>query len=367
MNCFVHGRRLWAVAAAVLLLAGSSSAARPGQNAPGAPAQAGQSAPAQTEKPLPLKPDLPGVARNHRLILKDGTYQIVREYEIVGDRVRYFSQERAEWEELPVDLVNWDATRKWERDHASPNAEESSPAMKEAAEIDNEESAERADQNARMPKVAEGLELPDRDGALVLDTFQGTPELVDLASTDIDVDAKSRHGAGMLSPLAGARGGLELEGAHAKVHLHVNDPAFYLSLGVTDSTEPVLSHSMVVNTGNAKDAVNVPHGAHSVQSEFAIVGVDERQAVRLVGPIHVNQDGTVEQDGNVIPTQVEVMPGKRWLRVKPRQTLLIGDYALVEILSPAEMSPLVWDFRVDPATGDNPGSLGPILDQTDDR
>ena len=32
------------------------------------------------------------------------------------------------------------------------------------------------------PKVAEGLELPDEDGVFVLDTFQGTPELVELTA-----------------------------------------------------------------------------------------------------------------------------------------------------------------------------------------
>ncbi len=96
------------------------------------------------------------MGKNHRLILKDGSYQMVRDYQIVGDRVRYLSQERGDWEELPVDLVDWDATRKWEKEHADLAEEDTSPAMKEAEEIDKEEAEERNEQKARMPEVADG-------------------------------------------------------------------------------------------------------------------------------------------------------------------------------------------------------------------
>jgi hypothetical protein len=258
--------------------------------------------------------------------------------------VRFLSQERGDWEELPVNLVDWDATHKWEKEHADVTGDDTSPAMKEAAAIDNEESNERNDQKARMPEVAPGVELPDEDGTFVLDTFHGTPELVELTE----------------------RAHLELQGAHAKVHLHVNDPAFYLSLGVEDTKEPVLTHPMTVQT-NGANAVNGDHGAHSPQSGFVIVRVDERQAMRIVGAVRVSANGTMSQDEDTIPTKVEVMPGKHWLRLEPQQKLTIGEYALVEILSPSDISESVWDFRVDPATGDNPGSIGPILPQPRDR
>jgi len=341
MNSVLHLRRLLTGSLAVLLLAASAACT---------PAQ----------KTLPLKPDVPGTASNHRLILKDGTYQLVRKYEVVGDRVRYISIERSgDWEELPENLIDWDATRKWERDHAT--TEVASPAMKEAEDIDKEEAAAREQAQARRPEVAKGLELPDEDGVFALDTFQGTPELVEMLPSELGANAKTKHGLGTLNPMAGANASLELDGAHAKVHLHVNDPVLYLSLNARDDAEEVLSHAMTVNTSGAKDVASRKHGAHSATSGFAIVRVDERRAIRVVGAIHMSPNGTVTQDEDVVPTKVEVLPGKHWLKITPEKQLLIGEYALVEILSSSDINQSVWDFRVDPQLGDNPASLGPIF------
>jgi hypothetical protein len=356
---------LGAVGAAPILAAGQS-----GQSGDQQPAtqqtQSGETVPQQNGKPLPLNPDLPGLQHNHRLILKDGSYQLVREYKVVGDRVRYYSQERTDWEELPADLVDWNATRKWERDHETPDGEAVSPAMKEAEDVDAEETKARDEEKARMPTVSPGLELPDEDGVFVLDTFHGTAELVELPSSDMSMRARGNHGLGVLNPMAGQTANLELEGAHARIHLHVNDPAIYLSLAAPDDNQEMLSHAIVVNTTTAK-AANNKHGAHSAQSGFAIVRVDERNAVRIVGAVHLKRDGTVTQDENVIPAKVTVMTGKHWLMLKPAEPLEIGEYALVEILSPEDISPTVWDFRVDPTKGDNPGSLTPILAPVDSR
>lgn len=316
------------------------------------------------QAPMTLSPDLQGLKKNHRLILKDGTYQVVSQYKVIGNRVRYFSKERADWEEIPADLVDWDATRKWEQQHNPAAAGEVSPGMQEAAKLDEEETAERADQKARMPEVARGLNLPDQDGVFALDTFHGTPELVPVNSDDIDLGAKAHHGVTALNPMAGAKTRLELDGEHARVHLHVNQPTFFLSLDTphaADAKEPVLSNPITVKTVSEQAIAARKDGAQSAASHFALVRLDERIAMRFVGPVEVNGSGVVVGDPNVIPTRVQVLPGGRWLRVDPERPLMIGEYALVEILSPSQMSPSVWDFEVNPATGDNPGSMSPIL------
>jgi hypothetical protein len=179
--------------------------------------------------------------------------------------------------------------------------------------------------------------------------------------TELNANTKSKHGLNTLNPMAGSNASLELDGAHAKVHFHVNDPVIYLSLNARDDAEQVVSHAMTVNTGGAKEVASRKHGAHSDTSGFAIVRVDERRAIRIVGAIHMSPSGNVTQDEDVIPTKVDVLPGKHWLKITPAQQLTIGEYALVEILSASDINQSVWDFRVDPQLGDNPGSLGPIL------
>jgi hypothetical protein len=91
------------------------------------------------------------------------------------------------------------------------------------------------------------------------------------------------------------------------------------------------------------------------------VRADERNTVRIVGALHVSPTGAATQEEDVIPDKVEVLAGKHWLKITPQKPLDPGEYALVEIISASEISQSVWDFRVDPQSGDNPGSIGPIL------
>lgn len=314
------------------------------------------------KNPLPLQQPVPGTSSNHRLILKDGTYQQVRTYQIVGDRVRYISLDRGgDWEELPVSLVDWAATRKWERDHGNLT-DDSSPAMKEAAELDKEEAAERADERYRMPEVAPGLELPDADGVFVLDTYQGVPELVEIKPLDLPLGGRRHHGANAVNPLAGARTHIELDGEHARVHLHVNDPAFFASLDTEDKGDVVVTHAFTVHTDSSQ-VENGKFGAHSASSSFVILQLDERQAVRYIGPLNLDANGSPQPADRVIPVRVEAMPGKHWLKITPEKKLNIGEFALVEIRGPGEIGQAIWDFRVYPVLGDNPGALTAIKEQ----
>jgi hypothetical protein len=262
--------------------------------------------------------------------------------------------------------VDWDATHRWEAEHA-PGGEDASPGMQDAEEVDKEELAARAEQKALMPEVATGLELPNQDGVFVLDTFQGTPELVELTPKDLNLNARTRHGIAVLNPMAGRTAGMEIDGAHAKVDLHVNDPAIYLSVENPNDHVTPISQAITVKVPNTPPN-EMNQGAHSPQSNFTIVKLDQRNAVRLVGAIHVSASGKVTQSENVIPIKADMMPGKHWIRIQPQQRLeMDGEYAVVEILSPSDISPIVWDFRVDPTKGDNPGSITPITEPVDSR
>src|SRR5205823_2050588 len=79
----------------------------------------------------------PAHAATVKLYLKDGSFQPAREYKVLGDRVRYYSTERGEWEEIPLDLVDLKKTE-------SEIKEREESVREEAKAEEAEEKAERA-------------------------------------------------------------------------------------------------------------------------------------------------------------------------------------------------------------------------------
>ncbi len=314
-----------------------------------------------------LAATLPGFAQapNQRLILKDGSYQVVTKYQRVGDRVRYFSSERGQWEELPATLVDWAATEQYAKDHvpgAKPPAATQqapiSPANPEAAEIDKEEQQERA----RTPEVLPGLRLPDQDGIWALDTFHDIPELVVLTQNTANVDRRTGHNVlrSALNPMGAVQQNIQIPGYESKIRLHINEPVLYVSLTLPAEPSAVAS-AVTVDThglGSAKDT----NAVSAAGSQYAIVRVTGyfKRDTRVVSDVKIAAGGKVTQTEDVIPTTAQVLPGNRWLKLTPKQPLTIGDYALMEVLGPGEVNLSVWDFRIDPQSPENKNAIMPL-------
>jgi len=317
---------------------------------------------------------------NKRLILKDGSYQIVTQYKMVGDRVRFYSAERADWEELPSKLVDWAATEKWAKKHAldgttaESNVPEtngaasvvasaaSSPADAEAASIDREEQAERAAQNASTPEVLPGLRLPDQTGVWVLDTYRARPELAELIQNSGDLNPRTGHNItrGELTSSGALKQNIEFQGDMAKVQLHVDKPVFYVSLSVPGNHTETDPQALTVDTHGAP-MVSDKYSYSSPSSRYVIIRVlnNMRHHYRELSPIRLDAAGKPLR-GDVIPTTAQILPGGHWMKLTPATALTIGDYALMEILGPGKVNLSLWDFRVDPQGPDNMNTIVPL-------
>ena len=298
----------------------------------------------------------------HRLILKDGSFQLVSKYEFRGDRVRYVSAERGgDWEEIPSSLVDWAATQMYAKQHSgeSPVAdrESGSPSAggsQVAAEIDAEERAERN----RNYEVAPNLRLPDETGIWALDTFHDGLELVEVqqnsSSGGGQVGEQSGHNVmrSVLNSMGGTKQVIELNERHAKPALHEPDPVFFVSID-EDSDEPGVD-ALTVDTHGAGSQKH-PSSGSAATSQYIVVRAQVMKDYRIVGPLKVT--GASE---NVTLTKAEMLPGKRWMKLTPQAPLAAGDWVLMEMLSPKEVNLAVWDFRVDAGAGDNPNAILPL-------
>jgi hypothetical protein len=294
-----------------------------------------------------------------RLILKDGSYQIVMSYRIVGNMVRYVSAERggAE-EEIPVDLVDFDATHRWEKKHTQPSPTDADNPHPPA--IDPELLKEEADRAALTPEVAKDLRLPEEDSTLVLDTFRGTPELVPLAQTDSDLNRITGHNLlkAAVNPLAAAHPIVTLKGETSPVQLHVKDPVLYLRIG-DEIVGETAGKPLVVDThGATSNAQNEPAGG-SEKSQYIIVRADVRTGARVIASFRISLLGTGQRQEDVIETTTELLPGGHWLKITPKEPLDFGEFALMEVISYKAVNLGVWDFGVHPVAAENRDIIKP--------
>src|ERR1700676_2684921 len=140
--CFVAGAATLAVASSYGQATGSA---------------AGESGKSGTSKTDPAKARL---SHGTKLMLKDGNFQLVRGYERNGERVRYFSVERGDWEEIPAAMVDWDATEKARiaEEKADGAREKKVQAQEQARQV-----ASVVDVDASLT-VGQGVFLPNGEG-----------------------------------------------------------------------------------------------------------------------------------------------------------------------------------------------------------
>jgi hypothetical protein len=308
------------------------------------------------QKPLPAAPQTTAPHRT-RLIMKDGSYQVVMSYRIVGNVVHYISAERggAE-EEIPASLVDFEATKLWEAHHAVPNPD----APGQAPAIDPELLKEEAERASLTPEVAPDLRLPEDDSVLSLDTFHGTPELVPLAQSGGDLNRNTAHNLirGIINPASSSHLIVQLKGETAAVQMHVDSPVIYLRIGDTPAP-PTGGAPLVVDThGATGQAASAPAGG-SPDSRYVIVRADVRTGVRYITSFKISDLGGSHRRDDVIETTTQLLSGGHWMKIIPRTPLDFGEFALMEIISDREVNLGVWDFGIHPVAPENRDVLKP--------
>ncbi len=263
-------------------------------------------------------------AEIRRLVLKDGTYENVNRYEIKGDRVRFLSSERREWEEMPASLIDWPATEKYAADAAA----EKRSRLRDLAESS---ASDRAETESSTPTVAPGIRLPDTGGVFLLDVYQGRQELTPVHQNGADVNKNTGANIlrGIINPVAGSKRTIELKGPHAPVQSHVTAPVFYVAIDLEGDYSP-----------------------RTAQEHFRIVRCEKKKGNRIVGMVSVAVYGSVKQQAGFLETAVVPVAG-RWVKVSPADSLEPGEYALVELLGKKGINTFVWDFGVDPEAPPN--------------
>lgn len=290
-------------------------------------AQATQSSASTPSNPPPKSASGPqGLPRGKRLVLKDGTYQLVRSYEKHGERVRYFSAERGDWEEIPDALIDWDATAKAEAGEKQQDA-----ALVEKVHIQEEAAKAEAplDIDASL-LVAPGVFLPPGEGMFAVEGKSVTPlgQVGSQVKTDKKTFLKQVFSP---IPVVPSKRNIEIPGARASTRITTAVPEFYLREAPPDldRTTPIQKSSRPGESG----------------PEVQLVRAKVKGNKRLLESIRSMFGEQLSEDRDVVSMQ-------RWdvattvFRFTLSEPLPPGEYALAEIL-PDGMNLYVWDFGVD--------------------
>jgi hypothetical protein len=256
--------------------------------------------------------------RGKKLVMKDGSYQLVREYQKNGDIVRYYSVERSQWEEIPLSLVDWAATDK--ASVQEKNQAETLIATEEKREAQHK-AAEVVDVDASL-EVGPGMLLPPGEGLFVVAGKNIT--VLNEVRTNEKVD-KGQAIKRALSPVPfiSAKNRMLIPGKRADVRVAVHDPEFYMRIPYDSGDEPALELMRAEVKGDG----------------------------RVVEVIKTNMAGEKTFERKTLSLQ-------RWdvaqgvYRFTLGENLPAGEYVLAVIL-PEGINMYVWDFGVD----DPPGNI----------
>lgn len=296
------------------------------------PAMKAQEGPGAAPPPVPASaPKAPqtqtpttNASRGKRLYLKNGSYELVRDYQVLGDRVRYYSLDSLQWEEVPASMVDWDATKK----EAAKEQQEEAALLKKAEHEQMEQNAEPLDIDASI-QIAPKVFLPDGAGLFVFDG--GKLQRMAQANTEGNVNKEKLIEQVLIPiPIVPTRHEIFIAGARAKLRLPPSEPEFYIR--TTEPDEPELE---LVKAKVKKDK------RHIENLDEMLGG---REEIRNLIPIHIMQ------------------MAQGVYRVTVEKDLAPGEYAVLEVLrgpdgqaaeQRGETNLYVWDFGLD-AAGEHP-------------
>ena len=270
------------------------------------------------------------------LILKDGSYQMAREWQVKDDRVRYFSSERFEWEELPGALVDWAATDQYTKEQEAEKAKSSEAGQIEEAQED------------RPVFAVPGLRLPDNGGVMLLDVVAGKPQLIEIPQNGSELNKQTGKNIlrSMISIVpAGVKQSLELKGKQARTRAHTAVPAFFINVNYDDS-----SMSSVTGAIASGGDIILKEEAMPREARFHLIRLQSKSDRRVVSDLRISLTGQVDEKQKAVPVSVEVV-NSDWVKLTPLGPLQPGEYAVVELLSPTQMNSFVWDFGVEATDG----------------